>query len=254
MALISCTCYLQHIDYPSQHFKTVNSLMINGICFDLFHTLVDVGSVPMHIGRYTADILGLDRDEWNRACFSQAHIITEKTDHFHSVKNLAHSIKPSIPESLIETAVMERQNRFNHALMNIEPGITETLQQLRQLGIKLALVSNASSGEVKAWPASPLAQLFDSAIFSCDVGARKPEKEIYHAALNDLQLNAEQCLFVGDGGSNEHHGARQVGLQPVLITRYLHSAVKMEQQRELVEWEIETIPQILPLLKTINGQ
>ena len=38
---------------------------IRAVCFDLFHTLVDVGRTPGTPGRYTADILGLDRDAWN---------------------------------------------------------------------------------------------------------------------------------------------------------------------------------------------
>ena len=37
------------------------------ILFDLFHTLVDVGTALESCGRYTADILGVSREAWNRA-------------------------------------------------------------------------------------------------------------------------------------------------------------------------------------------
>lgn len=223
--------------------------MIKGICFDLFHTLIDVGSVPDHVGRYTADILGLKRDEWNRACFSAAHDITQATDHFHSVKKMAHNLDASIPDSLIETAVKERQRRFDYALTEVEADVVDVLSQLREKGLKLALVSNASSGEVDAWPRSPLANVFHSATFSCEVGARKPEPDIYHAALTDIGLTASECIFVGDGGSDEHIGAKQVGLRSVLTTQYLHSAVKIESQRHYVDWEIDHITQLPALLE-----
>jgi len=225
--------------------------MIKGICFDLFHTLIDVGSVPDHVGRYTADILGLDRDEWNRACFSTNHDITQATDHFYSVKKMAHSLDASISDTLIETAVEERQRRFDHALTEVEPDVLHVLTRLREQGLKLALISNASSGEVHAWSRSPLAGLFHNATFSCDVGARKPEPDIYHAALNDIGLTASECIFVGDGGSDEHLGAKQVGLRSVLTTQYLHSDVKIESQRQRVDWEIDHIAKLPELLESM---
>ncbi len=227
--------------------------MIKGICFDLFHTLVDVGQVPDHIGRYTADILGIDREQWNRACFSHEHDITRPTSHYDSVKKMARSLNPAIPEALIQAAVSDRQARFDHSLTVVADDVLNILGQLRAQGYRLALISNASSGEVHAWPRSPLATLFDSAIFSCDVGARKPQADIYHAALNSLGLEASQCLFVGDGGSDEHVGAGRVGLQCVLITQYLNSAVKLQQQRRHVRWEIDHITRLPQLLDGLNG-
>ncbi|MDH5633911.1 MAG: HAD family hydrolase [Gammaproteobacteria bacterium] len=223
--------------------------MIKGVCFDLFHTLVDVGSVPDHVGRYTADVLGVDAARWNQACFSFDHEITRPTSHFDSLKKMAHGIDPSIPDELIQNASDERQARFDYALVNVPDDVLTVLSSLREQGLKLALVSNASSGEVEAWPRSPMAELFHSAIFSCDVGSRKPEPDIYHAALNGIGLSAGECVFVGDGGSDEHIGAGEVGLHSILITQYLHSAVNVDSQRALVTREISHITQLPQLLE-----
>jgi FMN phosphatase YigB (HAD superfamily) len=43
------------------------------ILFDLFGTLLSVSKAAQGVGQYTADILGLDRKAWNRACFSDQH-------------------------------------------------------------------------------------------------------------------------------------------------------------------------------------
>ncbi|MDH5360110.1 MAG: HAD family hydrolase [Gammaproteobacteria bacterium] len=222
--------------------------MFKGICLDLFHTLIDVGQVPDEIGRYTADILGIDREAWNQACFSDAHEICRPTDHYTSVKLLAHSLDPSIADDLIHQAIIERQRRFNYALLNVSADVLDTLEKLNQLGLKLALVSNASTSEVSAWQDSPLAKHFHSAIFSCDVGLRKPQIGIYQYAIDAIELSAAECLFVGDGGSDEHLGARAAGLTPVLITRHIHQQEKLKTQRQRVDFEIDQLHDLLAIL------
>lgn len=226
--------------------------MINGICLDLFHTLIDVAQVPEAVGRFTADILGLEREAWNDACFSEAHEICRHTDHFTSVRLLANSLDPSITDELIHQAVIERQRRFDHALNNIDTDVLDTLAELNQQGLKLALVSNASTSEVSAWQTSPLAQYFHTAVFSCDIGVRKPQTAIYQHALNAMQLAASECLFVGDGGSDEHLGARDAGMTPVLITRHIHRQVKLQTQRARVDFEIGYLGELLPLLNELD--
>ncbi len=146
---------------------------------------------------------------------------------------MAHSIDPAIPESLIQQAVTIRQRRFDYALLHVEDEVLDTLADMRYRGIRLALVSNASTAEVTAWSQSPLAPLFDTAIFSCHCGSKKPEPGIYQQALAELALLPGTCLFVGDGGSNEHHGAHAVGMKPVLLRQYLHAGQKQELEREL---------------------
>jgi putative hydrolase of the HAD superfamily len=96
----------------------------------------------------------------------------------------------------------------------------DAVRRLRRHGMKIALVSNAGADEVGAWPRSPFAPHFDAAVFSCDVGAVKPDPAIYEHALRAVGVAAEEAVFVGDGGSDEHRGARAVGLQPVIVTRY----------------------------------
>lgn len=196
---------------------------IHAVCFDLFNTLVSVARVPETIGRYTADILGVDHRIWRDACFGPAHVIWQPTDPFQTLLKLAHSIDPAIPVERVQQAVIERQARFDHALLNIGQEILQPLQNIRNQGIKLGLISNASSSEVQAWADSPLAKLFDIVSFSCHCGHVKPDAPIYSKTLTALDVNATGCLFVGDGGSDEHFGAHRVGMEPVLITHYLHS-------------------------------
>ncbi|MEJ2360894.1 MAG: HAD family hydrolase [Gammaproteobacteria bacterium] len=191
------------------------------ICCDLFNTLVSVGEVPLSVGRYTADVLGVDTEVWNEACFGPDHEICRPTSHAEVIRVLAHSIDPEIPQDCIDQATRERQARFDHALANVRSTILQTLAQLQQRGLRLALISNASSAEVAAWPGSPLASLFELSLFSCDCGYKKPDLPIYQLALEAFAVDPGECLYVGDGGSHEFKGASQAGMRTVLTREFL---------------------------------
>ena len=198
------------------------------LLFDLFHTLVDVASAPGNQGRYTADILGIDRAAWRAACFSEHHDICGSTRGEEVIRTLAHAIDPGIADVLIQEAAEERRHRFAHALRSVEPEVLATLARLRAAGWRLGLISNASTDEVAAWSDSPLAPLFRASLFSCRCGLKKPDPAIYRLALEQLACSAEQAIFIGDGGSDEHRGARSVGLTTVLLRHFTNGSLPSE--------------------------
>ncbi|MEJ1469495.1 MAG: HAD family hydrolase [Candidatus Sedimenticola sp. (ex Thyasira tokunagai)] len=198
------------------------------IFFDLFATLISVSKAAGGQGRYTADILGIDRSRWSAACFSEHHEICRPTNQAEIIQKMAHSLDPDIPIPLIHEATEERQWRFDHALINIEQEILEVLEGLKSGGIRLGLISNASTDEVRAWSNSPLAPLFETALFSCDCGLKKPEPEIYQLALNSMAVSAGQSLFVGDGNSREHQGAAASGIRSLLVTYFIEGCSEGE--------------------------
>ncbi|MDH5181873.1 MAG: HAD family hydrolase [Gammaproteobacteria bacterium] len=205
---------------------------LQAVCFDLFNTLISVGRVPETVGCFTADILGVTRQQWNEACFGPLHEICRPADHLETLQCLAHSIDPAIPFQCIRKAAQARQQRFDYALRKVPSVVLNGLAQIRGKGFKLALISNASSSEVEAWPESPLAGLFDEVIFSWSAGLKKPDQQIYAMAAQRLGVDSSRCLFVGDGGSDEHFGAHAAGMQPVLITHYMDEQECREKQQK----------------------
>ena len=196
--------------------------MLKAICFDLFSTLVDVGSVPLSVGNLTADILEVDHDVWRDACFSDDHDICQTTKHLDIIRKLAHRIDDSIPLEKIQAATVARQRRFDYALQSHIGGeVMQGLKQLRAMGYQLILISNASTAEVQAWQDSELGRFFDHAVFSCECGLKKPQMEIYRHAVKPFLLETHECIFVGDGGSDEFHGAAAVGMPVLMMTQYL---------------------------------
>ncbi|MBT3028325.1 MAG: hypothetical protein B6D72_15885 [gamma proteobacterium symbiont of Ctena orbiculata] len=194
------------------------------ILFDLFGTLLSVAKAADGKGRYTADILGLDRKLWNQACFGEHHDIVSETDHMETVRRIAHSLDSTIPLARIHEAADARQMRFDIALTEIEPGILNALQSLKMDGFTLGLISNASTGEVRAWHDSPLSPLFSTVHFSWQQGVKKPQPEIYQMALAKMGVDPHQALFVGDGSSQEHLGAEACGIDSLLVTYFLDTS------------------------------
>ena len=223
----------------------------NTIFFDLFNTLISVGEVPANVGRFTADILGFDHEEWNRACFSSEHEICRPTRHEDVLATLARTINPDISHELVKEAAEHRQRRFDYALTEAREDVLEVLDTLKQKGVKLALVSNASTAEVAAWPDSPLSRLIEHTFFSCECGFRKPDNNIYRHAIESTTTNASNCLFVGDGGSDELRGAHRAGLKTVHTTQFSapHRVEKVRQQQgSAIHHEINHIRGVLDLL------
>jgi putative hydrolase of the HAD superfamily len=57
-------------------------------------------------------------------------------------------------------------------------------------------------------------------------------------------VHAKDAVFVGDGGSDEHRGARAAGISPVLVTRFLsmYWPEKMEERKAHADWIFDDVP------------
>lgn len=69
---------------------------------------------------------------------------------------------------------------------------------------------------------------FDGAsglFLSYQLGVRKPHPDIYHKALNEIGVSAEQCLFIDDLPENVE-AACKTGIQAHLFTPETHTAVR----------------------------
>jgi putative hydrolase of the HAD superfamily len=190
------------------------------VLFDLFHTLVQVRP-SADTNSYTWDDLGVSQADWERVLFNDrpGRAVGAVRDPVEGFRMLAHEIDPAIPLDRIERAALRRVARFEHHVANPEPEVVDAVARLKRAGMRIALVSNAGFDEIGAWPRSPLAPHFDATVFSCDVGVAKPDAAIYEHALERVGVPARDAVFVGDGGSDEHRGARAVGLTPVIVTR-----------------------------------
>jgi len=159
-------------------------------------------------------------------------------------------VDPSIPQEHVRSVLERRTQRFRDCFANIPAGNVAALERLRAAGFKLALLSNADVLDIEAYAGSRLAGLFDVEIFSCDAGCAKPEPEIFHACLRELALGAGECVFIGDGGSDELQGAKAVGLRTVFVSGVIEELwpERIAARRAVADHHVRWVPEILPLV------
>jgi putative hydrolase of the HAD superfamily len=224
-----------------------------GIIFDLFHTLTgretESSSLP-----FTSEVLGIDRRRWDELLLqhSRWRLAGEVRDPYTILATLARLADPGVPDATIREALRVRVQRFRDALVRIPQENLATLRELRRRGLRIGLVSNADALEVAAWSDSPVSSLIDVAIFSCEVGSVKPEPEIYERCLRDLALDPADCLFVGDGGSDELVGARHVGLRTVFVSGVMSELWPhlVPQRLACCDHHVERLPEVLALINS----
>jgi putative hydrolase of the HAD superfamily len=224
---------------------------IRAVIFDLFHTLtsLEVSGAP---GPSTPEMLGIEREAWNKLWMGDPEdYVLGSTDIVVPVRRIARQLNPNVTEDQIRVAVAERYGRFHHALTHIEAETVSGLEALREMGYRLGLISNCGEDEAKPWPESPLAQLFDTVLFSCEVKLKKPDRRIYELAAARLGVEPAECLFVGNGGSDELAGARRVGMTAVLLTRHLEvvNLMRIEEVEKDADWQVRTVSDLAERLR-----
>jgi putative hydrolase of the HAD superfamily len=89
------------------------------------------------------------------------------------------------------------------------------LESLRERGLKLGLVSNAIDPPGllhRDLERLGIAERLDVAVFSSEVGWRKPHRAIFERALGALDVDPGSVLFVGDKLSTDVAGASALGM------------------------------------------
>lgn len=107
----------------------------------------------------------------------------------------------------------------NKLLARLYPETVETLQLLKDRGIKLGLVSNTPKFSVDQFDKFGITDYFDAIAFSWQVGHLKTDKELFQHALDELGVSAGEAVMVGDSLQTDIAGAENAGVLPVLIDR-----------------------------------
>lgn len=130
------------------------------------------------------------------------------------------------------------------------PGAEELLRDLRGRGMPTALVSMCAPDTPPLWRASPLAGLVDVEVFSCEVGLRKPDPEIYRSACDRLGVAPDRCLYVGDGSYGELTGAAALGMHAVLVSDPAERAemLRPEVEKDWTGPTIADLREVVPLV------
>lgn len=198
-------------------------MSVSAVIFDLFETLVterdpdrvSVANMPERLGVEEA----LFRDIWRS--IGPRRNNGEIPDFGSALAEVARLTGQAFDEVVIEALCEERLQDKAKPFSTIRDDIVRMLTTLRNLHLKLGVVSNASVKEVASWSSCALAPLVDDVVFSFQVGMVKPDVRIYHLACDKLGVASSDTVFIGDGAFDELCGAEAAGLRPYWATWFL---------------------------------
>jgi HAD superfamily hydrolase (TIGR01662 family) len=105
----------------------------------------------------------------------------------------------------------------------VEPDIRDTLSKLRDMGLKLGIVSNTfgpGASLDRHLQELGLLEFFPLRIYSYTQARRKPDIGIFREAARQIGIEPHKILFVGDRIDTDINGALKAGMKPILKSAY----------------------------------
>ena len=189
---------------------------IHAVLFDLDGTLLDrrrsfelfvrkqrerfVSSLgAVHSDRYVQTLVRLDRDGYG----PREELFTGLVSEF------------DLPPPLATDLLIDYRAGFPSACV-LFPDVAHTLSALRSAGLRLGLITNGSvSMQRRKLECLSLSSSFDTILISAAEGISKPDPEIFRRALERLEVDAAESVFVGDHPEVDIRGARSAGMRAI---------------------------------------
>jgi len=134
-----------------------------------------------------------------------------------------------------------------------EPKTKETLAVLKNLGLKLGIVSNTFVNGCsldKHLKQLGILDFFTVRVYSYEFDFRKPNAQIFKVAAKKIGETLENILYVGDRIDKDIKPAVKTGMQAVLKAAYTNAGKKVPQGA----WKINRICELPGLVKRINAE
>ncbi|MCI8388881.1 MAG: HAD family hydrolase [Clostridiales bacterium] len=196
-------------------------MQYKAVIFDLFETLITEWGHKKYTKNEMCSDLGIDRVDfdiyWNE---KETERYTGDISFSDSIRYVCEKCGRQIDEPLLSAITEKRIKTKSVCFEYVAPDVYQLLDKLKAMGLRLAIISNCSSEEVTVIKQSKLYEYFEQVILSYEVGIQKPDKCIYEKTADLLSIAPEECIFAGDGGSNELEGAMSAGMKAVQVKWY----------------------------------
>jgi len=103
--------------------------------------------------------------------------------------------------------------------LTLMDGAEGVLRYFKEKNLKIGLISNTIFPEkyhLRELKRFGLYSYLDAHFFSCEVGVRKPHPRIFQLALERLEADPSEAVFVGDRLKEDVGGAKNVGMKGIL--------------------------------------
>ena len=105
-----------------------------------------------------------------------------------------------------------------HIWCGCDPEAPRVIGEIKRRGLLAAVISNTEDGRARdSLEAAGLAERFDVVVDSHLVGLSKPDPAIFRHALELLDVEPDEAVFVGDSYAHDALAARAAGMRAVLL-------------------------------------
>ncbi len=128
---------------------------------------------------------------------------------------------------------------------SLYPETLATLNLWHEQGITLGVISNFDSRLCQVLDELNLAHFFDCVTISTQVGAAKPDADIFAAALAPYTAQRQAVYHIGDSWQEDYLGAQSFGIQGIWLNRtekewsIQNQAVRSIQQLDHLKWDCD---------------
>jgi HAD superfamily hydrolase (TIGR01549 family) len=137
-------------------------------------------------------------------------------------------------------------------LADTESDLRETLTALRELGLKLGVVSNTFVNRAsleRHLRSIGVLDLFSELLFSCEYEFRKPHLALFRIAAEKVGEALENVLFVGDRIDKDIRPALATGMRAALKDAYTNRG----RENPPGAWRIQRIAELPALIEQVNA-
>ncbi len=220
---------------------------IEGVIFDFHATLVDQGdgatwlrlgwagagrpgTPEQHLGAERAKALAVRLDRvWEDA--REVDPTSRRDTSAQAHQDVFRTVMADAPDA--DDAVVEALYAGVTDLWTPYLDTCPTLEALRTKGIRTALISNIGMDIRPVLARGGISDLLDAVVLSYEVGAVKPEPQIFIHALAAIGVPPERALMVGDSWRDDG-GAAALGCRVLILPRTSGDLHGLDQVLRLV--------------------
>ena len=189
--------------------------MIKGIIFDVDNTLIDFYRMKNISISESIDAMADAGLKVNKTkAFKIIHELFNNSgiEAHHIFQKFSQKILGKIDYDLVAAAIVSHKRVWN-GFLHTYPGVMETLIKLKQMNIKLGIVSDARKLHCyERIYGMRINNFFDVIVTYDDTRKFKPAKRPFLHALKKLKLKPENCIMVGDWIKGDIGGAKKIGM------------------------------------------
>ena len=153
----------------------------------------------------------------------------------------------------IADSANRRFHDFGAKYRRMGRGARASLEELKSMGLKMAVLSNHSDQQAleRSLKQLKLDSYFLRIFSSSQLGVRKPDQRAFTKCLASLRVRADQTAFVGDSPRNDVAGAKASGMVTIFVDR--GARPKVIDEVTPPDFTVTTLSEVPEIIRQLNA-